>query len=66
MWLVHLVGGGTNTGLTDIVEDIYGKSEKVTLKDVQEKFLQFSKFGKTITKRTRFKENGLNHFLIFK
>ena len=29
------IGAGTNTDLTDIVEDIYGKSEKVTAKDVE-------------------------------
>ena len=42
------IGAGTNTGLTDIVEDIYGKSEKVTAKDVQEAISQFSKFGEAL------------------
>ena len=42
------IGAGTNTGLTDIVEDIYGKSEKVTAKDVQEAISQFTKFGEAL------------------
>ena len=42
------IGAGTNTGLTDIVEDIYGKSEKVTAKDVQEAISQFAKFGEAL------------------
>ena len=39
------IGGGTNTGLTDIVEDIYGQSEKVSAKEIQENMKQFSSFG---------------------
>ena len=43
------IGAGTNTGLTDIVEDIYGKNEqKVSAKEVQEAISNFSKFGKTL------------------
>ena len=42
------IGAGTNTGLTDIVEDIYGKNEKVTAKDVQEAISQFTKFGEAL------------------
>tara|TARA_B100000287_G_scaffold21646_1_gene21337 strand:+ start:924 stop:1577 length:654 start_codon:yes stop_codon:yes gene_type:complete len=40
------IGGGTNTGLTDIVEDIYGKTERVSAKEVQENMRQFSSFSK--------------------
>ena len=39
------IGSGTNTGLTDIVEDIYGQSEKVSAKEIQENMKQFSSFG---------------------
>ncbi len=39
------IGGGTNTGLTDIVEDIYGTNEKVSAKEIQENMKQFSSFG---------------------
>ena len=43
------IGAGTNTGLTDIVEDIYGKNEqKVSAKEVQEAISNFTKFGKTL------------------
>ena len=50
------IGNGTNTGLTDIVEDIYGKSEKVTLKDVQEFISQFTKFGEVFQKEQDLKK----------
>ena len=39
------IGSGTNTGLTDIVEDIYGTNEKVSAKEIQENMKQFSSFG---------------------
>jgi len=43
------IGAGTNTGLTDIVEDIYGKNEqKVSAKEVKEAIANFTKFGKTL------------------
>jgi len=32
----QVIGHGTNTGLTDIVEDMYGKSERVSAHDVKE------------------------------
>ena len=37
-----------NKGLTDIVEDIYGKNEKVTAKEVKEAISQFTQYGKAL------------------
>jgi len=42
------IGRGTNTGLTDIVEDMYGKSERVTAKEVQEAISQFKQYGEVL------------------
>ena len=50
------IGGGTNTGLTDIVEDIYGQSEKVTAKQVQESMREFSEFGKVFSNPNNLQE----------
>ncbi len=46
-----VVGSGTNTGLTDIVEDIYGqKTEKISAKEVQEAIREFSSYSKVLQK----------------
>ena len=50
------IGRGTNTGLTDIVEDIYGQSEKVSAKQVQESMKQFTEFGKIFSNPNNLKE----------
>lgn len=50
------IGKGTNTGLTDIVEDIYGQSEKVSAKQVQESMKQFTEFGKIFSNPNNLKE----------
>ena len=44
------IGRGTNTGLTDIVEDMYGKSERVSAKDVKEAISQFVSYSETFQK----------------
>ena len=50
------IGKGTNTGLTDIVGDIYGQSEKVSAKQVQESMKQFTEFGKIFSNPNNLKE----------
>lgn len=50
------IGGGTNTGLSDIVEDIYGTQEKVSAKQVQESMKQFTEFGKIFSNPNNLKE----------
>ncbi len=50
------IGGGTNTGLSDIVEDIYGTQEKVYAKQVQESMKQFTEFGKIFSNPNNLKE----------
>ena len=46
-----VVGSGTNTGLTDIVEDIYGqKTEKISAKEVQDAIREFSSYSKVLQK----------------
>ena len=53
---VPAIGSGTNTGLTDIVEDIYGQSDKVTAKQVQESMREFSEFGKVFSNPNNLQE----------
>tara|TARA_B100001113_G_scaffold110260_1_gene89379 strand:+ start:281 stop:940 length:660 start_codon:yes stop_codon:yes gene_type:complete len=46
-----VIGTATNTGLTDIVEDIYGqKTGKVSAKEVQEAIREFSSYSKVLQK----------------
>ena len=53
---VPAIGSGTNTGLTDIVEDIYGQSDKGTAKQVQESMREFSEFGKVFSNPNNLQE----------
>lgn len=50
------IGGGTNTGLSDIVEDIYGTQEKVSAKEIKEAMGQFSSFGETFSNENNIKD----------
>jgi len=46
-----VIGTATNTGLTDIVEDLYGqKTGKVSAKEVQEAIREFSSYSKVLQK----------------
>ena len=53
---IPAIGGGTHTGLSDIVEDIYGSSEKVSAKQVQESMTQFTEYGKVFSNPNNLKE----------
>ena len=50
------IGAGTNTGLTDIVEDIYGETENVSAKDVKESLGKFSSYSKVLQSETNLQE----------
>jgi hypothetical protein len=50
------IGSGTNTGLSDIVEDIYGTQEKVSAKEIKEAMGQFSSFGETFSNENNIKD----------
>lgn len=53
------LGGVTtnrNSSLSGIVEDIYGKQEKVTAKEVQEAIKEFSSFSKVLQKEENLKK----------
>jgi len=54
------IGGGTNTGLSDIVEDIYGTQEKVSAKEIKEAMGQFSSFGETFSNDNNIKDIKIN------
>ena len=54
------IGGGTNTGLSDIVEDIYGTQEKVSAKEIKEAMGQFSSFGETFSNENNIKDVAEN------
>jgi|TARA_B100000287_G_scaffold338862_1_gene324950 hypothetical protein len=54
------IGRGTNTGLTDIVEDIYGTSEKVSARDIKEAMNNFSRLGKLLHREENLKEIASN------
>ena len=51
-----VIGSGTNTGLTDIVEDMYGKSERVSAKDVKEAISQFVSYSETFQQEENLKK----------
>ena len=52
-----VIGSGTNTGLTDIVEDMYGKSEnKVSAREVKEAISQFSKYSEVFQQEENLKK----------
>ena len=49
--------GNTNTSLTSVVEDIYGKNEeKVTAKEVKAAVKEFASFGKVLQKEENLKK----------
>jgi hypothetical protein len=52
----QVIGHGTNTGLTDIVEDMYGKSERVSAHDVKEAISQFTKYSETFQQEENLKK----------
>jgi len=54
------IGRGTNTGLTDIVEDIYGQSEKVSARDIKEAIGNFTRLGKLLHREENLKEIASN------
>jgi len=50
------IGGAPSKGLTDIVEDIYGTSEKVSAKEIKEAMNNFSQMGKLLQREENLKE----------
>ena len=48
--------GNHHTGLKDIVEDIYGETENVSAKDVQESLGKFVSYSKTLQSETNLQE----------
>ena len=52
----QVIGSGTNTGLTDIVEDMYGKSERVSAHEVKEAISQFTKYSETFQQEENLKK----------
>ena len=52
-----VIGSGTNTGLTDIVEDMYGKSEsRVSAKEVKEAISQFTQYSEVFQQEENLKK----------
>ena len=52
-----VIGNGTNTGLTDIVEDMYGKSEsRVSAKEVKEAISQFTQYSEVFQQEENLKK----------